>query len=89
MKEGARQEPGFRNMKIQSLAECLCPLEPVELGEIAQGRPEARFKQARGRGWELGKPGFWIAPSVVLGVSSPGSLRLCGKERPGSRSLKG
>lgn len=37
MKEGARQEPGFRNMKIQSLAECLCPLEPVELGEIAQG----------------------------------------------------
>lgn len=58
MKEGARLEPGFRNMKIQSLAEYSCPLQPVELGDGPGLALRPAVKQARGGGWELGKPGF-------------------------------
>lgn len=66
MKEGARQEPGFRNMKIQSPAEYSCPPQPVKLGDGRGSALRPALKQARWEFW--GNQDFWIAPSVVLGV---------------------
>lgn len=88
MKEGARQEPGFRNKKIKSLAEYSCPPQPVELGDGPGSALRPALKQARGGSFGETRI-FGLLHPLSLGFSSPGSLRLCGKERPGSRSLKG